>query len=585
MEKNTVWAIVLSSIVLVVFMILQPIIFPKSTVVPSANEAVTAAPEVVTENTVVSSEEPSESAVGEVDDLEDEYFIEENFTITTNKARVTFTNRGGDIVSYELLEHEDGEGSIEMADNITDINRAFSVSFGNAATPIIEDIFNTKIIDENTIGFYKPFKVKNADGTESTFTFVKQYTFLPDEYVFRLDIRVEDLTNAKSLNFGDVAYTLRTPPQIGPYFDKKKDRYEVRSFLTFNGEKVKKVQGVQDNTSKVYDKAVSWTGVTGKYFSVLVAPMNQSSIRNLTYSAAVEVPGYANAQVKITRNPIMDTSNLDTYYIYIGPRTEQAMGIYNKADENGWNLSNLRFDEALQTSGILSWLEKALKWIMEILYKIIPNWGVSIILMTILLKLALFPLTKKSSMASLRMQELQPRMTEIQTKYKNNPEKMNQEMAKLYQETGYNPLSGCLPLLIQLPLVIAMFNLFNNYFEFRGAMFIPGWIPDLSVGDSVYTLKFNLPLLGNHIRLLPIIYLVSQLVYGKITSATTSGGNAGNMKLMMYVMPVIFFFLFYSAPSGLLIYWTVSNFLTLVQQVILNKMMKKQKAELQVKKK
>jgi YidC/Oxa1 family membrane protein insertase len=116
-------------------------------------------------------------------------------------------------------------------------------------------------------------------------------------------------------------------------------------------------------------------------------------------------------------------------------------------------------------------------------------------------------------------------------------------------------------------------------------MFIPGWIPDLSVGDSVYTLKFNLPLLGNHIRLLPIIYLVSQLVYGKITSATTSGGNAGNMKLMMYVMPVIFFFLFYSAPSGLLIYWTVSNFLTLVQQVILNKMMKKQKAELQVKKK
>ena len=117
MEKNTVWAIVLSSIVLVVFMILQPIIFPKSTVVPSANETVTAAPEVVTENTVVSSEETSESAVGEVDDLEDEYYIEENFTITTNKARVTFTNRGGDIVSYELIEHEDGEANIEMAEN------------------------------------------------------------------------------------------------------------------------------------------------------------------------------------------------------------------------------------------------------------------------------------------------------------------------------------------------------------------------------------------------------------------------------------------------------------------------------------
>ena len=183
------------------------------------------------------------------------------------------------------------------------------------------------------------------------------------------------------------------------------------------------------------------------------------------------------------------------------------------------------------------------------------------------------------------MQEVQPRMTEIQTKYKNNPEKMNQEMAKLYQETGYNPLSGCLPLLIQFPLIIAMFNLFNNYFEFRGAMFIPGWIPDLSVGDSVYTLKFNLPLLGNHIRLLPVIYLVSQLIYGKVTSATTSGGNATQMKIMMYAMPIVFFFVFYSAPSGLLIYWTVSNLLTLVQQMFLNKMMKKKKAELELKKK
>jgi YidC/Oxa1 family membrane protein insertase len=182
------------------------------------------------------------------------------------------------------------------------------------------------------------------------------------------------------------------------------------------------------------------------------------------------------------------------------------------------------------------------------------------------------------------MQEVQPRMTEIQTKYKNNPEKMNQEMAKLYQETGYNPVSGCLPMLIQLPLLIAMFNLFNNYFEFRGAMFIPGWIPDLSVGDSVYTLNFNLPLIGNQIRILPVIYLISQLIYGKFSSATTAGANAAQMKIMMYAMPICFFFVFYSAPSGLLIYWTISNVLTLVQQIFLNKIKNAKQAEMDAKK-
>ena len=575
MDKNTVWAIVLSSLVLLVFTFLQPIVNPVTTV-PTTTEVV----EPIEESTVTAVES---SNIGEPDYLEDEYFIEENFTITTNNVKVTFTNRGGDIIGYELLNHKDGDAYIQMADNITESNRAFSVSFGDASKPIIEDIFNTKIIDDYTIGFYKPYTVRNSDGTESSFTFVKQYTFLPDEYVFKLDIRVENITNAKSFNFDDVAYTLRTSPQIGPYYDKKKDRYENRTFMTYNGEKVKK-QVLGENASKIYDKAVDWTCVSGKYFSILVAPMNTSSIGDVTYSTALEVDNYANAQVKISRNPIMDSSSLDTYYVFVGPRTDSALGIYNKAENNGWKLSNIRFDDALQTSGLFSWLEKALKWIMEILYKIIPNWGVSIILMTILLRLVLFPLTKKSTLASLKMQEVQPRMTEIQTKYKNNPEKMNQEMAKLYQETGYNPVSGCLPMLIQLPLLIAMFHLFNNYFEFRGAMFIPGWIPDLSVGDSVYTLNFNLPLLGNQIRILPVIYLISQLVYGKFSSATTAGANATQMKIMMYAMPICFFFVFYSAPSGLLIYWTISNVLTLVQQIFLNKIKNAKQAEMDAKK-
>ncbi|MDE5898296.1 MAG: membrane protein insertase YidC, partial [Treponemataceae bacterium] len=167
--------------------------------------------------------------------------------------------------------------------------------------------------------------------------------------------------------------------------------------------------------------------------------------------------------------------------------------------------------------------------------------------------------------------------------YKDNPQKQQEMMAKLYKDSGYNPMSGCLPLIVQFLILFAMYNLFNNYFEFRGASFIPKWIPDLSSGDSVHTFSRSIPFFGNQLRILPVVYLVSQLLYGKITG---NGGTAAasstktQMNMMMYGMPIVFFFLFYNAPSGLLLYWTVSNLFQMVQQIIINKMMKEKRLEI-----
>jgi YidC/Oxa1 family membrane protein insertase len=157
---------------------------------------------------------------------------------------------------------------------------------------------------------------------------------------------------------------------------------------------------------------------------------------------------------------------------------------------------------------------------------------------------------------------------------------MNAEMAELYKKEGYNPLSGCLPMLIQFPIFIAMYNLFNNHFDLRGAMFIPGWIPDLSVPESIYNFPdgFKIPLLGwTALRLLPFLYVGSQLLYGRVTQTPDQKGNS-QMKLMLYVMPIVFFFILYDVPSGLLLYWIMSNLLTLVQQVIINKYLAGKKA-------
>ena len=590
MDKNTIWAIVLSSLVLFASFFIQSKFFSKPQ--PAENTEVQSQTLQNTANTpsAVNAVQGSDSIALQSDsgegaskseDADTEEVLEEReYVIETKTIKVRFTNRGGDIIGYELKDHSDGGKPVQMAKNISPTNRAFALAFGGSANAVVNDLFNVKIIDDRTIGFYKKFSVTNSTGGRDSFTLVKQYTFDPEEYVFKLDITIDGAKNMSGLAFDDAAYTLRSSPQIGPYYNPKVDRYERRTFIFYTKEKVKKLN-LSNGQVKVYDKGFSWAGVAGKYFVQQVIPLTSSAIQSASYSTKNEVDNFQDAQLLLVRAPVSGSFAQDSYYVYMGPKVEKNLGIYNNAAENNWKLSNLKLDEALG-SGWLSWLETFLKFLMEFFYKLIPNWGVSIILMTILLKVAMFPLTKKSSVSTLKMQELQPRIKEIQDKYKNNPEKMNAEMGKFYKEAGYNPLSGCLPLLIQFPLIFAMFNLFNNYFEFRGAMFIPGWIPDLSVGDSIYIFPPTIPLIGGSaLRLLPIIYVASQLLFTKITqtaSANAAGGNS--MKLMMYGMPLFFFFMFYSAPAGLLLYWTVSNFLQLIQQMFINKMMHAKRVEM-----
>ena len=599
MEKNTVWAIGLSTVVLVGFFAAQTFLFPPqpqeqnqqaenqteqdATVVE--NEAGNAE---VSSNEILSSE--SVIVASEISNAEStENLSEENFTITTNNVKVTFTNRGGDIVSYELIEKDEngnlknrdvdtGKG-VELIENLSDKNRAFALSLGGATKPIVNDIFTAKKLGDNAIGFFKKFTSKNADGTTSEFTLVKTYTFKPNDYTFKLDITIDGDENFKGLDVGGSAYTLRTAPQIGPKYNPKVDRYEYRNLISFNGEKSKKVN-VGSKQTKNYERDWVWTAIAGKYFEFIVYPENQNAMSNtVVYNSEVEVGDAINAQVKMSRKSIDKKETTDSYYIYAGPRNESELKKYVSEEKNEWGLSGVHFNESLQTSGFLYWLEVVLKFLLETINKLVHNWGVSIIIVTIILKICLFPITKKSLEGTQKMQKFQPKMQELQTKYKNDPQKLQMETAKMYKEIGYNPMSGCLPMLFQFVILFAMYNLFNNYFEFRGASFIKGWIDDLSVGDHVgKTFEHGLPFLGwNQIRILPVIYVISQLLFGKITQnggTAAAGQNAGQMKMMMYGMPIMFFFLFYNASAGLLLYWTVSNIFQLGQQLIINKMMK-----------
>ena len=583
MDKNTIWAIVLSTVVIIASYLILPKFFPglnpafgKQAANTQTEEA--AEPqELNLESSVISETSENEAFTdSEAEEEGQPALVEQKYTIRTDKVEAVFTNKGGDIISYKLLDHKDMDTDdfVQISDNVNSKNRTCAIAFGKADAKIIDEIFNTET-DGKSITFTKTM---NVNGKKTTLR--KVYSFMDGEYVFKLDVLIHT-ADSNGLDIGGTAYTIRTSPQIGPHFNPKQNRYERREFIAYNGNKYKKIM-LSNGQFKEYDKDFIWSGIAGKYFVELLIPSAAENVKTSWYSSKIEINDYANAQAFVERTAFSGSDISDTYYMYFGPRNDKDLKRYNVAENNGWNLGGKKVTQALQTSGWLNWLEKILKVVLEFLNKLVHNWGLSIIIMTILLKILMFPLSKKQSMGSLKMQDLQPKLKALQEKYKNDQQKLQQETSKLYQQAGYNPASGCLPMLFQFLVLFAMYNLFNNYFEFRGAMFIPHWIPDLSTGDVVKTFNFNIPLIGNQLRLLPVIYVATQLLSGKITQygqTAAPGQSQATMKFMMYGMPLMFFFLFYNAPSGLLLYWLTSNVLQIFQQLIINKMMREKRAE------
>jgi YidC/Oxa1 family membrane protein insertase len=581
MEKRTLLAVVLSVVVITVFYVIQGIFFPPPA--PPAAEPAAAQPQVTAEkipqNTAPLLPEMPAAAAEEGPAMGPE--SEERAIIETQLLRVELTNAGGDIVSYKLKEHKDKDGFVEMVLPGEVEGHAFTVAFGSINALPVTSFFYVNRIDPHTIEFYRDFAVASDEAAagEQTgrFRLTKRYTFKPDEYMFELSVSIDGGYSISSLNFSGAAYTLGFGPQFGPAFDKLDERYDYRNYYTYTNGK-RHEEKIKGNAPTIINSRVSWAAIVGKYFTFIAIP--DATQYELAFSSKAE-PGLSLASRFYMSRPALNNSRAtDTYRFYLGPKTQNALGIYDNGN-NSFNLREMDLSKAASTSGILAPLETVLKWFLSIFYKLIPNYGIAIILVTLLVKLLLFPLTKKGSEATLRMQTLSPKIKEIQERYKDNATQMNAKMAELYKTEGYNPLSGCFPLLIQFPIFIAMYNLFNNHFDLRGAMFIPGWIPDLSVPESVFSFApYQIPFLGwSDIRLLPFIYVGSQLLYGKITQTPDQQANA-QMKMMLYIMPIMFFFILYNVPSGLTVYWIMSNLLSLIQQLLINKYLAKKRADM-----
>ena len=582
MDKRTLLAVILSVIVLTISFVIQGMLFPPaSQETPIATES--------TSGNVTSDGDQSETPVTQRADSgtvsgqvvpqvnEDPAVRQEDVVFTTNKYIATFSNAGGVLTSLRLKEHREGTENVEMLISGSGKSPTFDVAFGGPDARPVNDLFRYRKGSDNSIEFYRTFSVVDRNtGEPVPFTFRKKYVFTPDDYMIELQITVENSINeVPNLVNSGFAYTLELPPQIGPAFEDLSGQRDYRKFFIYQDGKRKDVNAGKQG-SKVIDDRIAWAAVAGKYFTLIAVPdatLYATEFSSEPYEGLIQ----AN-KISFSRPPLKSSKNTDIFRFFIGPKLESSLARFNDAEKNGFGTQDLQLDKVQDSSPILGWLEAILKFILLGFYKVIPNYGVAIILLTILTKVVLFPLTHKSIESTSKMQALAPKVEEIKQKYKNSPNKMNQEMAELYKREGANPLGGCLPMLLQIPIFFALYNLLNSHFDLRGSVFIPGWINDLSAPESILSLPFTVPFLNwTDLRLLPFIYVGTQILTSKFTTAPESSANA-NMKMMMYMMPIVFFFIMYNMPSGLLLYWTMTNILSTAQQIYSTRHLKAKRA-------
>lgn len=348
---------------------------------------------------------------------------------------------------------------------------------------------------------------------------------------------------------------------------------EKRTVHYFNGEDVDhismKKEGKEGTTGQY-----KWIGVTSKYFFVAIVA-DSIADADINYHG-FEVP------LKDTKTKEM---NYGIQYEKTAENNEVGFWFYTGPSKYE-NLKNekLKFEKVLfpvtgWTRSIFadSWfppIAEFVLWILLGLTRVVKDYGIAILLLTLISKVVTFPMMHSSTKKMNKMKDLQPKMNIIREKYKNNPRKMNEELMAMYRKEGVNPLDiGCLPMLLQMPIFIALFVVLKKAIELRGAStFILPWVNDLSMPESLISLtgifKNGLPMYGTSIALMPILMAVIQYYQNKMTIKDP------NQKAMIYFMPIFMLVLFNNFPAGVVLYWTAQSGLALIQQIVTEKMKK-----------
>lgn len=466
-----------------------------------------------------------------------------SFTINTNlyTAEISTIN-GGSIASLVLLNHalNDTE-SVDLIDNKNANNllvRFRSIDGDDISLSggwITDNDYDINVYENQaTVTFRKIVAEKQI---------TKALTFYPDKYIIDMSVDLSAIHNFVSRGISTVSWAGGLPLTE----PNKKDEQIYYKAVLFQGDETYTPKTQKPSKAKLerMEYPTDWVAIRTKYFIMAMVPKKQAPGSEVL---AIE----ENGDISYNVGMFFDVNRPFLSTLYIGPLE------YNRIKRLGNNLDQImNFGWAF-----IRPISKGVHWFLLFLYNYIPNYGFVLLVFSVAVKILVYPLTKKSYVSTKKMQAVQPMLNDLREKYKNDQRKFAQVQMNLFKEHGVNPLSGCVPILLQMPLLFALFTVFRSSIELRGAPFIL-WIKDLSRPDAVFDLGINVPLYGSQVAILPILMGVTMFIQMKSTPTPQSGGQ---QKFMMYFMNGFFVLIFNQFPSGLVLYYTLFNILTVLQQ-------------------
>lgn len=370
----------------------------------------------------------------------------------------------------------------------------------------------------------------------------KRFIFHNASYSIELEIETRNLSSQP--------LKLECPLIIGE-LDFNKDQNQARFFdlavalkektLHLNGRKEMALEGVR------------FLAIRDRYFCLIAQPDIEANVFLQKVTPSV-------TQIVMSAKAVLlapGEKHQEKIHIYLGP---QDLQLISKVKPEWATIVHY---------GTFDFIAQLVLQLLGVFYRVVHSWGWAIVILSLAIYLLLFPFTLKQMRSMKEMQALQPRIEELRKAYKDNPQKLNKEIMELYREHKVNPLGGCLPLLLQMPIFFALYQALMRSVALKGANFL--WIKDLSEPDRLFILPNSLPILGNEINLLPIVMAIGMFIQQKISLAGASGSSAEQQKLMLILMPLMFGLIFYHMPAGLVLYWLINSTLMLFYQVRINR--------------
>jgi YidC/Oxa1 family membrane protein insertase len=357
--------------------------------------------------------------------------------------------------------------------------------------------------------------------------------------LYNLDLEIE------IRNLTDVQLEFDTSLVLGTFDLSKSGASQYEEVVIALEDKVLRSKAKKDN---FFDQ-VKFVGMRGRYFCGIIAPevgKTSAYIHKVTSSKS-------EIGLELDNLSILPKQRLTKKFnIYVGPQDTKLISSVN----NQW--------AAIIHYGTFDIIAVILLNILKSIYNLVHNWGIAIILLSILIYILLYPLSLRQMKSMKEMQAIQPEIEKLRIQYKENPQKLNKEIMELYKIHKINPFSGCLPLILQLPIFIALYQALIRTVSLKGASFL--WIKDLSEPDQLFTITVSFPVIGNHINILPILMAVTMFFQQKFSMAPTRGSSE-QQKIMTILFPIMFGFIFYNMPSGLVLYWFTNSIFMLAYQI------------------